>query len=49
MEIEPSQFFEALVHSLRYAAMQSEINALARNKIWTLIALPFLKKTLGCK
>lgn len=46
---EPSHLFEALAHSHSQEAMQHEINALERNKIWILTPLRISKKTLGCK
>ncbi|GJT69389.1 retrovirus-related pol polyprotein from transposon TNT 1-94 [Tanacetum coccineum] len=48
-EIEPKKVFEALKHPGWIDAMQEELNQFYRNKVWTLVPLPYGKITIGSK
>nr|GEU63660.1 retrovirus-related Pol polyprotein from transposon TNT 1-94 [Tanacetum cinerariifolium] len=48
-EIEPKKVSEALKHPRWIAAMQEELNQFYRNKVWTLVLLPYRKITIGSK
>ncbi|GKB54730.1 retrovirus-related pol polyprotein from transposon TNT 1-94, partial [Tanacetum coccineum] len=48
-EIEPKKVFEALKHSGWIDAMQEELNQFYRNKVWTLVPLPYGKNSLAPK
>ncbi|GJR08320.1 retrovirus-related pol polyprotein from transposon TNT 1-94 [Tanacetum coccineum] len=48
-EIEPKMVSEALKHPGWVDAMQEELNYLYRNKVWTLVPLPYGKTTIGSK
>ncbi|GKD85713.1 retrovirus-related pol polyprotein from transposon TNT 1-94 [Tanacetum coccineum] len=47
-EIEP-KVSEALKHPRWVDAMQEELNQFYRNKVWTLVALPYGKIAIGSK
>ncbi|GKC80175.1 retrovirus-related pol polyprotein from transposon TNT 1-94 [Tanacetum coccineum] len=46
-EIEPKEVFEALKHLGWVDKMQEELNQLYRNKVWTLVLLPYGKIAIG--
>ncbi|GJT70260.1 retrovirus-related pol polyprotein from transposon TNT 1-94 [Tanacetum coccineum] len=48
-EIEPKKVSEALKHPRWVNAMQEELNQFCRNKVWTLVPLPYRKTTIGSK
>ncbi|GJQ89587.1 retrovirus-related pol polyprotein from transposon TNT 1-94 [Tanacetum coccineum] len=48
-EIEPKKVSEALKHPGWIDDMQKELNQLYRNKVWTLIPLPYGKIAIGSK
>ncbi|GJS65385.1 retrovirus-related pol polyprotein from transposon TNT 1-94 [Tanacetum coccineum] len=48
-EIEPKKVSEALKHPGWVDAMQEELNQFYRNKIWTLVPLPYRKIAIGFK
>nr|GEV52014.1 retrovirus-related Pol polyprotein from transposon TNT 1-94 [Tanacetum cinerariifolium] len=48
-EIEPKKVSEALKHPGWIDAMQEELNHLYRNKVWTLVPLPYGKIAIGSK
>ncbi|GJW46329.1 retrovirus-related pol polyprotein from transposon TNT 1-94 [Tanacetum coccineum] len=48
-EIEPKKVSEALKHPGWVDAMQEELNRFYRNKVWTLVPLPYGKKAIGSK
>ncbi|GJT83918.1 retrovirus-related pol polyprotein from transposon TNT 1-94 [Tanacetum coccineum] len=48
-EIEPKKVFEALKHPGWVDVMQEELNQFYRNKVWTLVPLPYEKITKGSK
>ncbi|GJY38547.1 retrovirus-related pol polyprotein from transposon TNT 1-94 [Tanacetum coccineum] len=48
-EIEPKKVSEALKHPGWIVAMQEEQNQLHRNKVWTLVPLPYRKIAIGSK
>ncbi|GJT68516.1 retrovirus-related pol polyprotein from transposon TNT 1-94 [Tanacetum coccineum] len=48
-EIEPKKVSEALKHPGCVDAMQEELNQFYRNKVWTLIPLPYGKIAIGSK
>ncbi|GJU75135.1 retrovirus-related pol polyprotein from transposon TNT 1-94, partial [Tanacetum coccineum] len=48
-KIEPKKVFEALKHPGWVDAMQEELNHLFRNKVWTLVPLPYGKIAIGSK
>ncbi|GJZ00281.1 retrovirus-related pol polyprotein from transposon TNT 1-94 [Tanacetum coccineum] len=48
-EIEPKEVFEALKHLGWVDEMQEELNQLYRNKVWTLVLLPYGKIAIGSK
>nr|GFA96778.1 retrovirus-related Pol polyprotein from transposon TNT 1-94 [Tanacetum cinerariifolium] len=48
-EIEPKKVFEVLKHLGWVNLMQEELNKSYRNKVWTLVPLPFGKTTIGSK
>ncbi|GKA24360.1 retrovirus-related pol polyprotein from transposon TNT 1-94 [Tanacetum coccineum] len=48
-EIEPKKVSEALKHSGWIDAMQEELNQFYRNKVWTLVPLPYGKTAIGSK
>ncbi|GJW51143.1 retrovirus-related pol polyprotein from transposon TNT 1-94 [Tanacetum coccineum] len=47
--IEPKKVFEALKHPGWIDAMQEELNQFYRNKVWTLVPLPYGKIAIGSK
>ncbi|GKB26660.1 hypothetical protein Tco_0866061 [Tanacetum coccineum] len=48
-KIEPKKVSKALKHTGWVDAMQEELNQLYRNKVWTLVPLPYGKKAIGSK
>ncbi|GKC04611.1 retrovirus-related pol polyprotein from transposon TNT 1-94 [Tanacetum coccineum] len=48
-EIEPKKVSEALKHQGWVDAMQEELNQFYRNKVWTLVPLPYGKIAIGSK
>ncbi|GKA56759.1 retrovirus-related pol polyprotein from transposon TNT 1-94 [Tanacetum coccineum] len=48
-EIEPKKVSEALKHPRWVYAMQEELNQFHRNKVWTLVPLPYGKTAIGSK
>lgn len=46
---EPATFSEAIMDKNWCKAMDEEMNALAKNSTWKLVALPDGKKSIGCK
>ncbi|GKE47001.1 retrovirus-related pol polyprotein from transposon TNT 1-94 [Tanacetum coccineum] len=48
-EIEPKKVSEALKHPGWVNAMQEELNQFYRNKVWTLVPLPYGKTAIGSK
>ncbi|GJX31629.1 retrovirus-related pol polyprotein from transposon TNT 1-94 [Tanacetum coccineum] len=48
-EIEPKRISEALKHPRWIDAMQEELNQFYRNKVWTLVPLPYGKIAIGSK
>ncbi|GJZ43050.1 hypothetical protein Tco_0590305 [Tanacetum coccineum] len=48
-KIEPKKVFEALKHLRWVDTMQEELNQFYRNKVWTLIPLPYGKIAIGSK
>ncbi|GKF66363.1 retrovirus-related pol polyprotein from transposon TNT 1-94, partial [Tanacetum coccineum] len=48
-EIEPKKVFEALKHPGSIDAMQEELDQFYRNKVWTLVPLPYGKIAIGSK
>ncbi|GJV39175.1 retrovirus-related pol polyprotein from transposon TNT 1-94 [Tanacetum coccineum] len=48
-EIEPKKVSEALKHPRWVDAMQEELNQFYRNKVWTLVPLPYGKTAIGSK
>nr|GEV27525.1 retrovirus-related Pol polyprotein from transposon TNT 1-94 [Tanacetum cinerariifolium] len=48
-EIEPKKVSKALKHPGWIDAMQEELNQFYRNKVWTLVPLPYGKITIGSK
>ncbi|GJY79442.1 retrovirus-related pol polyprotein from transposon TNT 1-94 [Tanacetum coccineum] len=48
-EIEPKKVSEALKHPGWVDAMQEELNQFYRNKVWTLVPLPYGKIAVGSK
>ncbi|GJT21498.1 retrovirus-related pol polyprotein from transposon TNT 1-94 [Tanacetum coccineum] len=48
-EIEPKKISEALKHLGWVDAMQKELNQFYRNKVWTLVPLPYGKAAIGSK
>ncbi|GJX72036.1 retrovirus-related pol polyprotein from transposon TNT 1-94 [Tanacetum coccineum] len=48
-EIEPKKVYEALKHPGWIDAMQEELNQFYRNKVWTLVPLPYGKIAIGSK
>ncbi|GJT00837.1 retrovirus-related pol polyprotein from transposon TNT 1-94 [Tanacetum coccineum] len=48
-EIEPKKVSEALKHPGWIDAMQEELNQFYRNKVWTLVPLPYGKIAIGSK
>ncbi|GJW45044.1 retrovirus-related pol polyprotein from transposon TNT 1-94 [Tanacetum coccineum] len=48
-EIEPKKVSEALKHPGWVDAMQEELNQFYRNKVWTLVPLPYGKTAIGGK
>ncbi|GKB65908.1 retrovirus-related pol polyprotein from transposon TNT 1-94 [Tanacetum coccineum] len=48
-EIEPKKVSEAQKHLGWVDAMQEELNQFCRNKVWTLVSLPYGKTTIGSK
>nr|GFA41796.1 retrovirus-related Pol polyprotein from transposon TNT 1-94 [Tanacetum cinerariifolium] len=48
-EIEPIKVFEALKHPGWIDAMKEELNQFDRNKVWTLVPLPYEKIAIGSK
>ncbi|GJR40359.1 retrovirus-related pol polyprotein from transposon TNT 1-94 [Tanacetum coccineum] len=48
-KIEPKKVFEALKHPGWVDTMQEELNQFYRNKVWTLIPLPYGKIAIGSK
>ncbi|GJS71793.1 retrovirus-related pol polyprotein from transposon TNT 1-94 [Tanacetum coccineum] len=48
-EIEPKKVSEALKHPGWVDAMQEELNQFYRNKVWTLVPLPYRKTAIGSK
>ncbi|GJQ96142.1 retrovirus-related pol polyprotein from transposon TNT 1-94 [Tanacetum coccineum] len=48
-EIEPKKVSEALKHPGWIDAMQEELNHFYKNKVWTLVPLPYGKITIGSK
>ncbi|GJR20017.1 retrovirus-related pol polyprotein from transposon TNT 1-94 [Tanacetum coccineum] len=48
-EIEPKKVSEALKHPGWVDAMQEELNQFYRNKVWTLVPLPYGKTAIGFK
>ncbi|GKC23938.1 retrovirus-related pol polyprotein from transposon TNT 1-94, partial [Tanacetum coccineum] len=48
-EIEPKKVYEALKHPRWVDALQEELNQFYRNKVWTLVPLPYGKIAIGSK
>ncbi|GJZ21728.1 retrovirus-related pol polyprotein from transposon TNT 1-94 [Tanacetum coccineum] len=48
-EIEPKKVSKALKHPGWIVAMQEELNQFYRNKVWTLVPLPYGKIAIGSK
>ncbi|GJY15183.1 retrovirus-related pol polyprotein from transposon TNT 1-94 [Tanacetum coccineum] len=48
-EIEPKKASEALKHLGWVDVMKEELNQFYRNKVWTLVPLPYIKTTIGSK
>nr|GEV48220.1 retrovirus-related Pol polyprotein from transposon TNT 1-94 [Tanacetum cinerariifolium] len=48
-EIEPKKVSESLKHPGWIDAMQEELNQFYRNKVWTIVALPYGKIAIGSK
>nr|GEU31874.1 retrovirus-related Pol polyprotein from transposon TNT 1-94 [Tanacetum cinerariifolium] len=48
-KIEPKKVSKALKHPGWVDAMQEELNQFYRNKVWTLVPLPYEKTTIGSK
>ncbi|GKD68295.1 retrovirus-related pol polyprotein from transposon TNT 1-94, partial [Tanacetum coccineum] len=48
-EIEPKKVSEALKHPGWIDVMQKELNQFYRNKVWTLVPLPYGKTAIGSK
>ncbi|GKC26479.1 retrovirus-related pol polyprotein from transposon TNT 1-94 [Tanacetum coccineum] len=48
-KIEPKKVSEALKNQRWVDAMQEELNQFYRNKVWTLVSLPYGKTTIGSK
>ncbi|GJU71188.1 retrovirus-related pol polyprotein from transposon TNT 1-94 [Tanacetum coccineum] len=48
-EIEPKKVSEALKHPGWVDAMKEELNQFYRNKVWTLVPLPYEKTAIGSK
>ncbi|GJU21939.1 retrovirus-related pol polyprotein from transposon TNT 1-94 [Tanacetum coccineum] len=48
-EIEPKKVSEALKHLVWVDAMQEELNQFYKNKVWTLVPLPYGKIAIGSK
>ncbi|GKA93079.1 retrovirus-related pol polyprotein from transposon TNT 1-94 [Tanacetum coccineum] len=48
-KIKPKNVFEALKHLGWVIAMQEELNQFYRNKVWTLVPLPYGKIAIGSK
>ncbi|GKC33904.1 retrovirus-related pol polyprotein from transposon TNT 1-94, partial [Tanacetum coccineum] len=48
-EIEPKKVSEAQKHLGWVDAMQEELNQFCRNKVWTLVSLPYGKTSIGSK
>ncbi|GKG02412.1 hypothetical protein Tco_0310048 [Tanacetum coccineum] len=48
-EIEPKKVSRELKHPGWVDAMQEELNQFYRNKVWTLVLLPYGKTTIGFK
>ncbi|GKE17499.1 retrovirus-related pol polyprotein from transposon TNT 1-94, partial [Tanacetum coccineum] len=48
-KIEPKKVSEALKHPRWIKAMQEELNHFYRNKVWTLVPLPYGKIAIGSK
>nr|GEY02306.1 retrovirus-related Pol polyprotein from transposon TNT 1-94 [Tanacetum cinerariifolium] len=48
-KIEPKKVSEALKHPRWVDAMQEELNQFYRNKVWTLVLLPYGKIAIGSK
>ncbi|GJZ18086.1 retrovirus-related pol polyprotein from transposon TNT 1-94 [Tanacetum coccineum] len=48
-EIEPIKVYEALKHPGWIDAMQEELNQFYKNKVWTLVPLPYEKISIGSK
>ncbi|GKE66033.1 retrovirus-related pol polyprotein from transposon TNT 1-94, partial [Tanacetum coccineum] len=48
-EIKPKKVYEALKYPRWIDAMQEEINQFYRNKVWTLVLLPYEKIPIGSK
>ncbi|GJU11013.1 putative ribonuclease H-like domain-containing protein [Tanacetum coccineum] len=48
-KIEPKKVYEALKHPGWVNAMQEELNQFYRNKVWTLVPLPYRKIAIGSK
>ncbi|GKB88288.1 retrovirus-related pol polyprotein from transposon TNT 1-94 [Tanacetum coccineum] len=48
-KIEPKKVYEAVKHPRWVDAMQEELNQFYRNKVWTLVPLPYEKIAIGSK
>jgi len=48
-QVEPSSFKEASKFKFWQQAMNAELDALERNKTWTMVNLPAGKKTISCR
>ncbi|GJY97650.1 retrovirus-related pol polyprotein from transposon TNT 1-94, partial [Tanacetum coccineum] len=48
-EIEPKKVYEALKHTGWVDTIQEELNQFYRNKVWTLVLLPYGKTAIGFK
>nr|GEV25479.1 retrovirus-related Pol polyprotein from transposon TNT 1-94 [Tanacetum cinerariifolium] len=48
-KIEPKNMFETIKHPGWVDAMQQELNQFYRNKVWTLVPLPYGKAAIGSK
>jgi Reverse transcriptase (RNA-dependent DNA polymerase) len=48
-EVEPTNFWVAKTIPIWCTTMKEELEALEKNKTWTLMSLPKGKKLVGCK
>ncbi|GJW73901.1 hypothetical protein Tco_0133271 [Tanacetum coccineum] len=49
LKIEPKKVSKALKHPVWVNAVQEELNEFHKNKVWTIVPLPYGKITIGSK